>query len=99
MMIQEAAQARHKAVQLQLTSAETQIRTLSEALDTVRREASEAFRDLRDNQSRLSQATSGHTTKDWKLVHVKEFMGGKSAGAKTESWKQWTKKVKIYCNS
>ena len=98
-MSQEAAQAQHAAVQLQLTSAETQIRTLSEALDTVRREASEAFRDLRDNQSRLSQGTSGHTTKDWKLVSVKEFMGGKFAGAKTESWKQWAKKVKIYCNS
>ena len=26
-------------------------------------------------------------------------MGGKFAGAKTESWKQWAKKVKIYCNS
>ena len=83
-MSQEAAQAQHAAVQLQLTSAETQIRTLSEALDTVRREASEAFRDLRDNQSRLSQGTSGHTTKDWKLVSVKEFTGGKFIGAKTE---------------
>ena len=88
MMSQEAAQAQHAAAQLQLTSAETQIRTLSEALDTVRREAFEAFRDPRDSQSRLGQGASDHTTKDWKLVSDKEFTGGQFVGAKTESWKQ-----------
>ena len=72
-------------MQMQLAAAEQRIRMLSEALDTVRREDSEAVRELRDGQSRLGNKTAEHVPKDWKLVSIKEFAGGKFAGAKTKA--------------
>ena len=37
--------------------------------------------------------------REMRLVNSKEFAGGKFAGAKNESFKVWSKRVRIFCNS
>ena len=37
--------------------------------------------------------------REMRLVNTKEFSGGKFAGAKNESFKVWSKRVRIFCNS
>ena len=106
------------AIQLQLTSSQEQVATLSNAIDGVRKEASEAVHDLRNGLA-MEQAKSaelaealrqfqagggprqgqlGHG-REMRLVNTKEFAGGKVAGAKNESFKIWSKRVRIFCNS
>ena len=105
MMSQEQIVAEIRALNAQLTSQQQQSATLSQALDTVRAEAGNATRDLRDalaaEQAKgfaLQQRLDGHDSRDtggrardWGLVKLSEFTGGKFAGARGESWKTLSK--------
>ena len=96
-----------QAIQMQLTSSQEQVATLSAAIDNVRAEASNAVRELRENLAAemartavLQQAVGrgGASSRDWTLVSSKEFGGGKFGGGKGESFKIWSKKAKIFLN-
>ena len=104
-----------QAVQMQLASSEQQVATLSTAIDSVRKEASDAVLELRTGLA-MEQARSAELaeklqqwpgqradgpprTREMRLVNSKEFAGGKFAGAKNESFKTWSKRVRIFCNS
>ena len=102
-----AMEQRLQAIQMQLTSSQEQVATLSAAIDNVRAEASNAVRELRENLAAemartavLQQAVGrgGASSRDWTLVSSKEFGGGKFGGGKGESFKIWSKKVKIFLN-
>ena len=80
-----------QAIQMQLTSSQEQVATLSAAIDNVRAEASNAVRELRENLAAemartavLQQAVGrgGASSRDWTLVSSKEFGGGKFGGGK-----------------
>ena len=103
-----AAQQEFARIQLQLTSAEEQIGTLSTAIDAVRAEAGNAIRELRDQMAAeqvrhnvLMQAVSrnGGTGRDWALISSKDFQGGIFSGAKTDNFRVWAKKVKVFLNT
>ena len=103
-----AVQQEFARIQLQLTSAEEQIGTLSTAIDAVRAEAGNAIRELRDQMAAeqvrhnvLMQAVSrnGGTGRDWALISSKDFQGGFFSGAKTDNFRVWAKKVKVFLNT
>ena len=101
-------QEQFQAIQLQLASSEQQVLTLSNMIDKVRSEASNAVRELREGlaakiakRTLLQQAASnggGHSAREWRIVSSKEFGGGRFHGAKAESIKVWSKKAKIFLN-
>ena len=104
------------AINAQLQSSQTQVATLSTAIDGVRKEASDAVLELRNGLA-LEQARSAELAdqlarfsagggaagrtyeREMNLVNTKEFAGGKFLGAKNESFKIWSRKVRIFCNS
>ena len=103
-----AEQQEFARIQLQLTSAEEQIGTLSTAIDAVRAEAGNAIRELRDQMAAeqvrhnvLMQAVSrnGGTGRDWALISSKDFQGGIFSGAKTDNFRVCAKKVKVFLNT
>ena len=98
-----------QAIKMQLASAQEQVATLSIAIDSVRAEASNAVRELREGlaaeqrrtESLQSPITAGGRSepKGWNLVSSKEFAGGRFTGARGENFKAWSKLVRIYCNT
>ena len=113
MMSQEQIVAEIQVLRAQLTGQQQQSATLSQALDTVRAEAGNALRELRDTlageqqrASALQRRLDDHDgrdasgrARDWGLVKLSEFTGGKFAGARSESWKTWSKQAKIHFNA
>ena len=113
MMSQEQFVAEIQVLRAQLTGQQQQSATLSQALDTVRAEAGNALRELRDTlageqqrASALQRRLDDHDgrdasgrARDWGLVKLSEFTGGKFAGARSESWKTWSKQAKIHFNA
>ena len=98
-----ASEQQLQAITLQLQSSMEQVATLSMAIDNVRAEASHAVTDLRQQLASLQHlAVGGGRNRDrdheWTLLNVKEFSGGKFTGSKGESFKAWSKKVKVYLN-
>ena len=101
-------QEQFQAIQLQLASSEQQVLTLSNMIDKVRSEASNAVRELREGLAAeiakttlLQQAAAdggGHSSREWSLVSSKEFGAGRLGGAKAESFEVCSKKVKIFVN-
>ena len=98
-----------QAIMMQLASAQEQVATLSMAIDTVRAEASNAVRELREGLAAEQRRTESLQSflaaggrsepKVWNLVSSKEFAGGRFTGARGENFKAWSKLVRIYCNT
>ena len=98
-----ASDQQMQAIAMQLQSSQEQVATLSMAIDNVRAEAGRAVTELRQQLAALQNLTAGEgrnrdQSKEWTLLNVKEFSGGKFTGSKGESWKVWSKKAKIYLN-
>ena len=100
------------AVNVQLLASQEHVGTLSAAIDAVRKEASDAVLELRNaavaeqqRTAQLSEALARQTTQgrafdfELHLVNTKDFAGGKFGGGKTESFKVWAEKVRIFCNA
>ena len=82
---------------VQLSEANAQISLMTTAFDTLRTESVAAVQDLR---RRLTSAeAAGGKSKDVNFINTKTFEGGKFYGNAKESFKAWSKKVKIYLNS
>ena len=82
---------------VQLSEANAQISLMTTAFDTLRTESVAAVQDLR---RRLTSAeAAGGKSKDVNFINTKTFEGGKFSGNAKESFKAWSKKVKIYLNS
>ena len=104
------------AINMALLSSQEQVATLYQAIDGVRKEASDAVLELRNGLA-MEQARSAELAdklqqwggpaqgnvlprgREMRLVNTKEFSGGNFAGAKNESFKIWSKRVRIFCNS
>ena len=95
--------------EVQLHAAEATAATLAAALDAVRNDAAQAYRDLREAlsaeerktdalQQRLDRGDGGNRKK-WSLVSSKEFSGGRFSGARGENFRSWAKLAKVYCNA
>ena len=94
----ESSSAHHDT---QLTSANAQILYLSQALegmkseqDRLRRDSEAAFNNL---EQRNRERTAG--TREVSFVNIKSFEGGKFTGGKSENFKAWAKRVRIFCNA
>ena len=83
--------------EVQLHAAEATAATLAAALDAVRNDAAQAYRDLREAlsaeerktdalQQRLDRGDGGNRKK-WSLVSSKEFSGGRFSGARGENFR------------
>ena len=95
-----------EAINVALRSSQEQVATLSRAVDSVRAEASGAVQELRaalaTEQQRVQQLMQNggdRPERQRSLVNTKTFEGGVFIGAKTENFRAWAKKVKIYCNA
>ena len=94
---------------MQLTSAQEQVATLSVAIDSVRAEASNAVRELREGMAAEQRRTESLQSlivaggrgeaKGWNLVSSKEFAGGRFTGPRGDNFKAWSKLVRIFCNT
>ena len=94
-----ASDQQMQAIAMQLQSSQEQVATLSMAIDNVRAEAGRAVTELRQQLAALQNLTAGEgRNRDWTLLNVKEFSGGKFTGSKGESFKVWSKKAKISLN-
>ena len=98
-----------QAILMQLTSAQEQVATLSMAIDSMRAEASNAVRELREGlaaeqrrteslQSLIAAGVCRGEAKGWNLVSSKEFAGGRFTCARGDNFKAWRKLVRIFCN-
>ena len=98
------------AVHAALTSSQAQVASLSTAIDSLRAESSNAVTELRallatEQQrgqafdARLGHERGGREPRPVTFVNVKVFDGGVFTGAKTENYRTWSKKAKIYCNA
>ena len=86
-----------QVLQLQLSEANAQIGLMTVALDTLRTESVAALQDLR---RRLTSAEAkGGKQKDVQFINTKTFEGGKFGGTSKESFKAWSKTLKVYLNS
>ena len=95
--------------EVQLHAAEATAATLAAALDAVRNDATQAYRDLREAlsaeerktdalQQRLDRGDGGNHKK-WSLVSSKEFSGGHFSGARGEHFRSWAKLAKVFGNA
>ena len=95
-----------QAVNATLASSQQQVATLSGAIDSLRAESSNAVAELRAllaaeqqrGQARDAQLLD-RRTRDVSFVNVKTFDGGQFAGGKSENFRAWAKKVKVFCNA
>ena len=95
--------------EVQLHAAEATAATLAAALDAVRNDAAQAYRDLHDALSVEESKTDalqqhldrgdGGNHKKWILVSSKEFSGGRFSGARGENFRSWAKLAKVFCNA
>ena len=103
LQLDAAAQQMRQRLQLQLDAAAEQMRVLSNAHDVLRQESGNAIMELRrilaDEQQRNAQQSGVGKDKAVNFVNSKNFDGGKISGAKSENYKPWAKRVKVYCNA
>ena len=103
LQLDAAAQQMRQRLQLQLDAAAEQMRVLSNAHDVLRQESGNAIMELRrilaDEQQRNAQQSGVGKDKAVNFVNSKNSEGGKISGAKSENYKPWAKRVKVYCNA
>ena len=94
----QATSVHHEA---QLAGANAQILHLSQMLDAMRVEQDRLRQDSQTAFNDLEARSRGRTggTREVSFVSMKSFEGGKFAGGKSENFKSWAKRVRIFCNA
>ena len=94
----QATSVHHEA---QLAGANAQILHLSQMLDAMRVEQDRLRQDSQTAFNDLEARSRGRTggTREVSFVSMKSFEGGKFAGGKSENFKAWAKRVRIFCNA
>ena len=89
------------AIDIQLVASQEQTATLSQALESLRTDSSNAIRELRNllAEETRKNAASKRSDKPLTFISSKNFEGGKFPGAKFENFWVRSKKVKISCNT
>ena len=84
------------ALNAQLAASAEQTALMAQALDLLRQESGQAIQELR---RLLAETRTGHRGRETSFVNTKSFEGGTYGGTAKESYKAWSKKVKVYLNA
>ena len=99
-MTAEALQAELAATQQRLALSESHGMRLAEALEKLRVDTDQAFKDAQQRtEEAVRMATLGARKDDVFLVDVKTMQPNIFSGKTNESFKCWAKKVKAFCNA
>ena len=84
-----------------LTLSETQSQQIAEALEKLRKDSDGAIRELNNkvNEMQMSYRAGGEKEDRVDLIDVRNMDPGTFSGSATESWRQWAKRMKAFCNA
>ena len=99
--IQTQMQATSAYHETQLNGANAKILHVSQMLDAMRAEQDRLRNDSQTAFNDLEARSGGRIagTREVSFVSMKSFEGGKFAGGKSENFKAWAKRVRIFCNA
>ena len=88
-----------QALNLQLSESNAQIGLMSLALDNLRNESGMAIQELRRLLAEAKSVDGDRRQKEVSFINIKVFEGGRFSGGAKESFKVWSRNLKIYLNS